>query len=401
MPPHDPKNPDRQIPLLEPCLQGNEAKYVQECLSTNWVSYVGPFVDRFESELATKTDCLHAVATNSGTAALHIALLLAGVTPDAEVLMPGMSFVAPANAVRYCGAWPTCIDVQSSDWQFDVDKLQSFLQRECLRRDGAWYNRHTSRRIAAILPVHLLGGMCDVDAIASIANEYELPTVEDAAECLGATFRSRRIGAPATPQPSSIRIVVTSFNGNKIATTGGGGALLFNDDHLARRAAHLTTTAKTDAIEFFHDEVGYNYRLSNVAAAIGVGQLEMLSELTSAKRAIAERYQSELAAEPVVLHPEPVDCTSTFWLYTILVNGSSRPVIRHLIDHGVSTRPLWTPIHQLPAFANHCYVYHCDVSDDLHTRALSLPSSVGLSRADQDEVITKVRSAVSSQDGGD
>lgn len=371
------------IPLSVPCLRGREWDYVKECLDTNWVSYLGPFVDRFETTLAEQTGAAHAAAVASGTAALHIALILSGVEPGDEVVMPALTFVAPANAVRYCGAWPVFTDVRREDWQWDVGQVGKFLNTGCVVRDGRLVNKATGRRIAALLPVHLMGGMCDVDAVAELANWYNLPVVEDAAECLGARWNGRGIGAPSA---AARRIVTTSFNGNKIITTGGGGAILTNDRNLHAQARHLTTTAKTGALEFVHDQVGYNYRLTNVAAAIGVAQLEVLDQYVETKRRIADMYRKALAGLPVVLHPEPAGCRSIFWLYTVCLATNSRGLISRLNKHGVMARPFWTPMHRLPMFKE-AHVHGAEVAEGLFDRGISLPSSIGLTEADQGRVI--------------
>ncbi len=384
------------IPLAIPVIRGREWEYVKECLDTGWVSYVGSFVTRFEKELAAVAGASHAVAMNSGTAALQVALRLAGVTRDSEVLMPGTTFVAPANAARYLGAWPTLVGIDPRDWQLDVDGLAEFLRSECRPEDGALVNRHTGRRIAAILPIHLLGGMGNVDGVAELAAHYDLPLVEDAAECLGATFRDRPIAAPVPKTSLRFRAVVTSFNGNKIITTGGGGALLTEDEQTAQRAKHLSTTAKADPIEFFHDEIGYNYRLSNIAAAIGVAQMQMLSEFVAAKRAIAARYHSAFQDVcGITAHPEPVACRSTFWMYTVALDRPSRPLIDALNAEKIQSRPIWVPIHRLPAFSE-CYAYRCESCDELQNVALSLPCTVDLTREQQDRVIQRVLALLGS-----
>jgi perosamine synthetase len=368
------------IPLSIPTVRGKEWQYVKECLDTNWVSYVGPFVERFEKELATKAGARCAVATASGTAALHIALILAGVRLDDEVVMPGLTFVAPANAIRYCGAWPTLIDVSSTDWQLDVSQLADFLTRGCTSRDGHLFNKVTGRRIAALLPVHLLGGMCDLDAVAELATGYELPLIEDAAECLGATHKGRAIGAACAAYRGPMRLVATSFNGNKIITTGGGGAMFTDDPALAARAKHLTTTAKADKIEFFHDEVGYNYRLTNIAAALGVAQLERLDEYVDLKRGTAALYAELFRGSPAThVHPEPQQCRSTFWMYSVLLDRPARPVINSLNAKGIMSRPIWVPIHRLPAFREGAFCVGATMAEELYTRGLSLPCSVDIS----------------------
>ena len=388
------------IPLSVPRLAGNEWAYIKECLDTNWVSYVGPFVDRFERELAAKTGAKHAVATSSGTAALHVALLMAGVGPNDEVVMPGLTFVAPANAVRYCGAWPVFTDIAARDWQWDVAQLADFLANGCEVRHGRLVNKQTGRRIAALLPVHLLGGMCDVDAVAALAGRYELPLIEDAAESLGATYKGRGIGAACPSYRGPIRLVATSFNGNKIITTGGGGALFAEDTALAARAKHLTTTAKADKIEFYHDEVGYNYRLTNIAAALGVAQLEKLDEYVEIKRGIAARYTEGFKdCAGVTVHPEPPHCRSIFWMYSVTLAAGSRPVMRRLNEQGIMARPIWVPMHRLPAFSGHCHVVKAVEAERFYERSLSLPCSVSLTEADQQRVIIALRESLAQKLG--
>lgn len=375
------------IPLSVPCLNGREWECVKECLDTNWVSYQGPFVERFESDLAVKAGAGHAVAMSSGTAALHIALLLAGVRRNDLVVMPGLSFVAPANAVRYCGADPVFTDIRPDDWQWDADRLGTFLDTDCHMVNGTLTHRVSGRRIAALLPVHLLGGMCDADTVAGLAARYELPLIEDAAECLGASYRGRPIGAPAPCYSGPMRLVITSFNGNKIITTGGGGALFTDDEVLAEKARHLSTTAKADAVEFRHDEVGYNYRLSSMAAALGIAQLAQLEAHVDRKRAIAARYTEAFSDSPEInVHPEPAECRSTFWMYTVSLDRAARPLIDNLNACGVMSRPLWTPLASLSMFkASYCSAM--PVLEDLFVHAISLPCSAGLRPTEQQQVI--------------
>ena len=271
------------IPLCVPEIRGNEWKYIKECLDTNWVSSVGPFVDRFEQELAAYVGTKHAIATVNGTAALHIALLVAGVQPDDEVLVSTLTFISPANAIRYVGAWPVFIDAEPDYWQMDPQKVVDFLDKECQWRDGALYNKITGRRVKAIIPVHILGHPCDMDPILEIVRKYELLVIEDATEALGAKYKDRMVGHLGD-------IACFSFNGNKIITTGGGGMIVTDNEAWARKAKYLTTQAKDDPVEYIHNEIGYNYRLTNVQAAMGVAQLEKLEEHIASKRRIAKTY---------------------------------------------------------------------------------------------------------------
>ncbi len=381
------------IPLCGPHIGGNEWEYVKECLDTHWVSYVGSFVDRFENDLAKVTGTQHCVATNSGTSALHLALILFGVEPESEVIMPAISFVSPANAIRYCGAWPTFIDVDPATWQIDLNKLTDFLENGCERnRSGKLINRQTGRYISALLPVHLFGGMVEVQPIADLAARFELPLIEDAAECLGATYRGRPIAAPIEGLDPKQRIVITSFNGNKIVTTGGGGALMCDDQQTAARAKHISTTAKTDPVEFHHDVVGYNYRLSNVLAAIGVGQLELLDQYIQKKQNIAHRYEKAFAeVEGIEIAPEVESVESTYWMYTVRINGKSRKLVDWLLERNVLVRPIWYPVARLPEFENNCFSYAVEFSEQLYQSAISIPCSVALEEKQQSWVIDLIK----------
>jgi len=382
------------IPLCVPHIRNREWELVRQCLDSEWVSYAGSYVDQFEKELAEYVGSGYAVAAISGTSALHLALVSAGVGIDDEVLLPALSFVAPANAIRYCGAWPTFIDVSLETWQWDLDHVEGFLRHHTSRAaaTGALINRHTGRRIAAMMPVHLLGGMADVARLVALAREFQLPLIEDAAEAFGSRWHGNGIGAPVPGDGGILRIVCTSFNGNKIMTTGGGGALFSNDRAVASRAKHLSTTAKTDPIEFDHDEVGYNYRLSNMAAALGVGQLAMMDQFIARKTQLAATYDRGLTGLANLLGslPSAPHVVSNCWLYTILLNGSSRPLLKHLASHSIQSRPLWKLLPELP-FLDSCHVHSADVARMLVGNALSIPCSVGLTDGEQAQVISAIR----------
>ena len=384
--------PEGAIPLCVPEIHGNEWKYIKECLDTNWVSSVGSFVDRFEQAVADYVGATHAVATVNGTAALHVALLVAGVQPDDEVLVPAVSFVAPANAVRYVGAWPVFVDVDPLYWQIDPEKVMRFLERDCGWQNGRLVNSKTGRRVKAILPVDILGHPCDMEPILHIARKYDLVIIEDATESLGARYRGSMVGSLAD-------IACFSFNGNKIITTGGGGMVVTNDGSWAERARYFTTQAKDDPVEYIHNEIGYNYRLSNIQAAMGVAQMERIEEFVERKRAIARTYEaafSELEGTTVMLtqpHTEP-----TFWLYTILLNRDAtlddrKTVINELNERGIGARPLWHTLHDLRPYQD-CQAVQIEHSVRLYERGVSLPSSVGLTASDQEMCIAAVREAI-------
>jgi perosamine synthetase len=368
------------IPLSIPTLRGNEWKYIKECLDTGWVSSVGPFVEQFEKKVAEFVNAGFGVATMNGTAALHIALQVAGVEPGDEVLVSTLTFIAPVNAIRYIGAFPVFIDAEPSYWQMDPQGVQDFLKKECQRRNGALYNRKTGRRVRAILPVHILGHPVDLDPIQELARLYELPVVEDATESLGASYRGKMVGNLG-------EIACFSFNGNKIITTGGGGMIVTNNEKWARRAKHLTTQAKDDPLEYVHSEIGYNYRLTNLLAAMGCAQMEQLTEFVSTKRRIASTYSKVLDGVPgITPMSEATWANSTFWLYTVLVDREkfgidSRTLLRKLERCNIQTRPLWQPTHRSKAFVD-CGSFDCPVADRLNAEALSLPSSVGITEDD-------------------
>jgi perosamine synthetase len=372
-----------------PELRGNEGKYLQECVDTGWVSSVGPFVDRFERAVAERVGARHAVAVVNGTSALHLALLVAGVQPGDEVLVSDLTFIAPANAIRYAGAWPVFMDAERTAWQMDPAKLAEFLSRECESQGGKLVNRASGRRVAAVLPVHILGHTCDMDPILAAARRFGLPVIEDATECLGASYRGRAAGTLGD-------IGCFSFNGNKLITTGGGGMVVTDNPAWAARVKHLSTQAKADPVEYEHDEVGYNYRLTNIQAALGVAQMELLDEYVAAKRRIAAAYAEALVNVPgITPMPVPPWGGSVFWMYTALVDAGAygrdrRGLIRGLAERSIQARPLWQPMHASPAHRG-CQAYRCEASAWLHGRALSLPCSVGLADEQQKRVVDALR----------
>lgn len=381
------------IPLSDPALRGNELAYLKECVDTNWVSSAGPFVERFEQEIAAYCSVKHAVATVNGTAALHIALIVAGVKADEEVIVSDLTFIAPANTVRYVGAHTVFMDVEPDFWQMDPQKLKDFLEKECRWSGGALWNRMSGRRIRAVIPVHILGHPVDMDPLIELAEKYGLVLIEDASEALGAKYKGRA--------PGSIgKIGCLSFNGNKIITTGGGGMILTDDESLANTARHLTTQAKSDPIEYTHDEIGFNYRMPNVLAALGCAQLESLDAYVKTKLQIAERYSGALSRVMGVRVPAEAEWAgSTFWLYTVELDEHSygmeaRSLMKRLAALNIQTRPLWQPMHMSPAHRG-AQAYRCEVSERLWRRALSLPSSVGL--ADMPGAQNRVIGAIAAE----
>ncbi len=376
------------IPLIEPEIHGNEWKYVQECLETGWVSSAGRFVDRFEQMVAQQCGCQHAVATVNGTSALHVALLVAGIQPDDEVLVSTLTFIAPVNAIRYVGAWPVFVDAEPDYWQMDPVRGVEFLEKGCRWSNGALYNQRTGRRVTAIVPVHVLGHPVDLDPILTVAKKFGLKVIEDATEGLGATYRGHPLGSIGD-------IGCFSFNGNKIITTGGGGMIVTSNEEWAQRAKYLTTQAKDDPVEYIHKQIGYNYRLTNIQAAMGCAQMEQLEAYVAAKRKIADRYSSALRDIPGIVPMRQASwAKSTFWLYTVLIKEQefgidSRHLLQTFAAQNIQCRPLWQPIHQSPAHAV-SRTGELSVSERLSKEALSLPCSVGLSEDAQRKVINEL-----------
>jgi perosamine synthetase len=317
-----------------------------------------------------------------------VALLVAGVEPDDEVLIPTLTFIAPANAIRYVGAWPVFVDSESQYWQIDPEKVKWFLESQCHWRKGRLYNRHTGRRVKAVLPVHILGHPVDVDSILELACRYELTVIDDATESLGAQYKGRNLG-------SLSEIACFSFNGNKLITTGGGGMIATESEALARRARHLTTQAKDDPLEYAHSEIGYNYRLTNIQAALGLAQIENLDTYVDAKRRIATTYDQAFIRIPgITPMPEAEWATSARWMYTVLIDQdrfgiNSRELMHELEVCGIQTRPLWQPLHLSKAHTG-AVAGDCSVAERLNRTALSLPCSVGLDSQSQQRVVAAI-----------
>lgn len=376
---------DARIPLAEPQLIGNAQRYLNECVDTNFVSSVGPFVERFEREFAAFVGAPHAVACATGTAALHVALRLLGVGPGDEVWVPTLTFIASANPILYERATPVLVDAERATYNLDPQRVVDELERRA---------RAGLKMPKAIEVVHLVGHPADIAPIADACGRHGVSLIEDAAEALGATYtegpyRGRHVGTIGA-------VGCFSFNGNKIITTGGGGMLVTGDRALAARAKHLTTQARLPGYEYRHDEVGYNYRLTNLAAALGVAQLEALPDFLAKKRAIAERYDRELADLPG-FSPAPQTrwAAPSKWLYTCRIDpdrlGLNRTqVLEALQRQAIECRPIWTPLHRMPMFEG-CARLGAEVADELFAQCLSLPCSTSLSDAQQSRVVAVLR----------
>lgn len=370
------RNAPRPVLLHGPDLRGRAGEYVKECIDTAWVSSAGAYVDRFERELAATTGAKRAVAVVNGTAALHMALKLVGVEAGDEVLVPSLTFVATANAVSYCDAIPHFVDVEPATLGLDPVSLSQRLAMIGEKDSGRVVNRETGRRFAAVVPMHTLGHPVDLAGLMEICERWGLPVVEDAAESLGSYYRDRHTGTFG-------RLGILSFNGNKILTTGGGGAILTDDEELADRAKHLTTTAKVPhRWEFIHDATGYNYRMPNINAALGCGQLERLEEMVALKRRLADTYRDALAdVRGVRFIQEPSGCRSNYWLNAVELDGGlarDRDAILAALDNeGIQARPIWRPMHQLPMYQS-CPRADLPVTERLARGIINLPSSASL-----------------------
>ena len=361
------------VALHEPRFAGNEWSYVKECLDTGWVSSVGKFVDRFEQQLADYTGTRRAVATVNGTAALHMGLLLVGVRPGDEVLVPTLTFVATANAVSYCGATPHFVDSEKGTLGMDPEKLNIYLRGIADVKQGGCYNRETGRPIRALVPVHTFGHPANLDGLAEVCSRFRITMVEDAAESLGSFYKKKHTGNWG-------RVSALSFNGNKTITTGGGGAILTNDEDLGRVAKHLTTTARVaHSWELTHDRVGYNYRMPNINAALGCAQLEQLPVFLQQKRSLAKRYEQAFAGvDGVSFFMEPVEAKSNYWLNTLLLDkkhAGARDALLELTNkNGINTRPAWTLMHRLPMYGQ-CPRMDLSKAEDIASRLINIPSS--------------------------
>jgi perosamine synthetase len=361
------------VGLHSPSFAGNEWLYLKECLDSTFVSSVGKFVDRFESDLAAFTGAKHAVAVVNGTTALHISLKLAGVGPGDEVLLPALTFVATANATTYCGAVPHFVDSEARTLGIDAEKLRTYLNDTTEQRSGLRINRASGRVIRALVPMHTFGHPSDLEGLLRIARDFNLVLVEDAAESLGSYYHGRHTGTFGL-------MGTLSFNGNKTITTGGGGAILTNDPEIARHAKHLTTTAKLPhAWEYRHDEIGYNYRLPNLNAALGCAQLEQLPSMIEAKRELFQRYLKAFAAlDDVRLMAEPSQCRSNYWLQTLVLKthaaAARDSILAATNAAGLMTRPAWTLMTELAPFKD-CPQMDLGGATLLSQRMINIPSS--------------------------
>lgn len=377
--------------LSGPNIAGNEWKYVKECLDTGWVSSVGAFVTQFENMVAAYTGCKYGVATSNGTSALHIALMLAGVERNDLVITPNVTFIATVNAIRYTGADPVLIDVEPGNWQMNLDVLEKWLRDETsITNKGPRTHTKSGRIVRAIMPVHVLGNMGDMDRLLSIANEYNLAIVEDATEALGTYYKGKHAGGFGL-------LGCFSFNGNKIITTGGGGVIVTNNEELAKKAKHLTTQAKSDTFEYIHDEVGYNYRLVNVLAAMGVAQMELLPSFVKRKKEVDAYYRQQLdRLDDISFQEISSDVDPNCWLFTFRTRHQ-KALLKELNERKLQSRPFWVPMNQLRMFEKDIYVTINDQSNQIYQQCLSIPCSTNITQEELDKVVEAIREVVNRE----
>ena len=371
--------------LSGPNIAGNEWKYVKDCLDTGWVSSVGAYVNQFENMVAEFAGCKYGVATSNGTAALQVALQLANVQRDDYVIVPNVTFIASVNSIKYSGANPILIDVDPQTWQMDLNLLEDFLENETGQKNDQCVYLKNDRVIKCIMPVHVLGNVCDMDRLMKLADEYNLAIVEDATESLGSYYKGRHTGGFGL-------LGCFSFNGNKIITTGGGGVIVTNNEELAKKAKHLTTQAKSDTFEYIHDEVGYNFRLVNVLAAMGVAQMELLPSFIKRKKTIDAMYKKQLGGVgDITFQKVEPSVDPNCWLFTLMTD-KQKMVLQILNDHKMQSRPFWVPMNKLRMFQNDVYYTNDDRSDFVYKRCLSIPCSTNITDVEIDAVVEKIKS---------
>lgn len=369
------------IPLSVPNISGNEWQYIKDCLDTNWVSSVGSYVNDFERITSEYTKAKYCIATSNGTAALHISLILAGVGTDDMVIAPNITFVATINALKYTDASPILFDVDPETWQMDLNLVEDFLENSTRLENGNCIFKETGQRVKAIIPVHIFGNMCDMDQLLAISQKYHLSVVEDSTEALGSYFKGKHSGTFGL-------LGTISYNGNKLITTGGGGMILTNDSDIALRAKHLTTTAKRDGLPtYFHDEIGYNYRLVNILAAMGVAQMENLESFLIAKDKI-KKYYDERLSKVLGFSPQKTNkhVQPNNWLYTVKL-PKALELIEFLSKNKIEARPFWVPMNHLPANAKDLYITNKNVSERIYKECISLPCSSNITEEELDVVV--------------
>ena len=380
------------IPLSVPSIKGNEWKYIKECLDSEWVSSAGKYVELFEKSIADYTGTKYAIACVNGTSALQISLKLGGVKNGDEVIVPSLTFIAPVNAIAYNNASPIFID-SDNYYNIDISKTIDFIKNNTTFKNGFTFNRKTKKRISAILPVHVWGNAVMIDELIPFCEERNIVVIEDASESLGTFYNS---GQNERKHTGTIgKIGCLSFNGNKIITAGGGGMILTNDEKLAEKARYLTTQAKDDPVRYIHDEIGYNFRLTNVNAALGLAQLEQLPEILKRKKEIYDYYQSIIKnIRGLSLSKVPNYAISNHWLSLLRINNEiynedREMLMKRLEENGIQTRPVWKLNHEQRPYKN-CQSYKIENAKTLVEDSLCLPSSPSLSNKNLNEIFNQL-----------
>jgi len=370
--------------LSGPNIAGNEWKYVKDCLDTGWVSSVGAYVDQFEKMSAEFAGTKFAVATSSGTTALHICLLMMGVNENDYVITSNITFIATCNSIKYTGADPILIDADPQTWQMDLDLLEEFLENETEQQEDHCHYKKDGRRIPVLMPVHVLGNMCDMDRLIALASKYHIIVIEDSTEALGSYYKDKHAG--------SFGLLGTfSYNGNKIITTGGGGMIVTDDEALAKKAKHLTTQAKSDPFEYIHDEIGYNYRLVNVAAAMGVAQMEQLPSFLQRKQEIIAFYKNELNGCGDIGFQEITPGVKPNWWLPTVKTDKQKDLLKILNENKMQSRPFWMPMNQLVMFKENIFYNKNNCSDHIYHRCLSIPCSTNITDEQLKAVSDKIK----------
>ncbi|KPA17962.1 pyridoxal phosphate-dependent aminotransferase [Candidatus Magnetomorum sp. HK-1] len=367
----------KSIPNCIPFISGNELKYLKECIDTGWISPVGPFVDRFEKKFAYYHNLEYATAVSSGTSAIHLGLISLGVKKNDMVLCPTITFIGSVNPIKYVGADPIFIGIEPDSLNIDINSLYDFFKYEVTIKSKTLIYKKNNRRIKCLMVVHLYGNPANMDPIIDLSHKYNLPVLEDAAESLGAKYNNKLVGTIGD-------VGCFSFNGNKIITTGGGGMVVSKDSTKVLKCKHLSTQAKNDNFEFIHDQIGFNYRLSNLCAAVGLAQMESLDEYIQKKRENAFLYQKQFSNNDniKILSPDS-NCYGTFWMSLASIRNSSDKnnilkKVKSLSDAGIGVRPVWHPIHTMPLYRSYDY-YGNELFKQIYDSTFCLPSSVGLS----------------------
>ena len=376
------------IPLSIPHLTGNENKYVSECIKTGWISSAGSYVNKFENEIKIFTDAQEAIACMNGTVGLQTALNVLDLKKGDLVLTTNLTFVATLNAISYTGATPILFDINETTWQIDLDLVEEWILENTIVKESqgvlSSFTKKTNQRIGAIVPVHVLGGLVDIDKLIHISFKYYIPIIEDSTEALGSKFKGKSAGTFG-------KIGVFSFNGNKIISTGGGGMLVTDDLELGKRAKHITTTAKTNPLDYFHDEVGYNYRLVNVLAAIGVAQMEQFPKILQKKKLLDLIYREELGSLQGIIFQEHIkESDPNCWLFTFRTK-EMRKLLDYLNSNGIQSRPFWTPMNRLPMYSKLEYTTKSDITGQIFSECISIPSSSNLTEEQQEVVINAIK----------